>query len=246
MDSTPSPDDNPAARFDEEDVLPLDPVAGFVCALRARYRRAVPLRVGAPLAALMGARTRGASTAATIDPPTDCRGDQPGSTRPMYPRSRGERGAALVELLLVLPLLAMLIFGGLSAANAYSHKLDVTHAAREGARYGATVPELQCSPVSNCGGKTWAQLVRSVAVGRSNGALTDTGVCVALVSGSTGTPIGSGFTTRTDGAACFDDGNGDPGKRVQVRATRTGDKLSAVLFSIPVTQSSTATARFEE
>ena len=161
-------------------------------------------------------------------------------------RARGERGAALVEFAIVLPVLAMLIFGGLSAALAYDHKLDVTHAAREGARYGATVPELQCSPTSNCGGQTWAQLVRSVVVSRSNGSLSASQVCVALVSGTSGASIGSSFTTQVDGTACFNDGNGDPGKRVQVAANRTGDKIDAVIFSMAVTLSSTATARFEE
>lgn len=174
------------------------------------------------------------------------RGLRPRRVRTAGGRASGERGVVMVELALVLPLLTMLIFGGLSAGIAYDHKLDVTHAAREGARYGATVAELQCSPTSKCGGKNWAQLVRSVAVARSNGALSDAQVCVSLVSGSSGTPVGAQFTTKSDGSACFSDGNGDPGKRVQVSATRTGDKINAVLFSMPVTQSSSATARFEE
>ena len=161
-------------------------------------------------------------------------------------RATGEQGSAMVEFAIVLPLLAMLIFGGLSASIAYNYKLDVTHAAREGARYGAAVPELQCSPTANCGGKNWAQLVRTVVATRSNGAVTEAQVCVALVSGSSGTPVGPSFTTQVGGTACFNDGNGDAGKRVQVSANRTGEKINAVIFSMPVTLESKATARFEE
>jgi Flp pilus assembly protein TadG len=159
---------------------------------------------------------------------------------------RDERGAALVELLIVIPLLSMLVFGGLSAAIIYNRKLDITHASREGARYGATVPELQCNPVTNCSGRTWAEHVRTVVIERSEGTLSASQVCVSLVKGVSGTPINASFTTKADGSACFDDGNGDSGKRVQVEARRTGDAISAVLVRIPVTLTSDATARFEE
>jgi Flp pilus assembly protein TadG len=59
--------------------------------------------------------------------------------------SNRERGAALVEFALVLPLVLMLAFGIVTAAVTYNHKIDLTHAAREGARYGATLAQLQCS-----------------------------------------------------------------------------------------------------
>jgi Flp pilus assembly protein TadG len=157
-----------------------------------------------------------------------------------------EHGAALVELLIVIPLLCMIVFGGLSAAINYNRKLDVTHAAREGARYGATLPELQCTPTTNCGGRTWAQHVRSVVVERSDGTLDGGQVCVSLVKGSLGDPVGTAFTTKSDGTACFDDGNGDSGKRVQVSTRRTGDSINAIFVRVPVTLESDATARFEE
>jgi Flp pilus assembly protein TadG len=157
-----------------------------------------------------------------------------------------ERGAALGELVILLPVMFMVIFGALSAAINYNRKLDVTHAAREGARYGATLPELQCTPTSSCGGRPWAQHVQSVVVERSDGTLDTAEVCVSLVKGSTGTPIGASFTTKPDGSACFNDGNGDAGKRVQVSTRRTGDAIDAILVRVPVTLASDATARFEE
>lgn len=163
-------------------------------------------------------------------------------------RSEGsERGAALVEFALILPVVAMITFGMLTAGMAYNHKMDLTHAAREGARYGATVPLAQCTPTSNCGGRTWAQLVQSVVAERSFGAVTASQVCVALVSGtgSPASPVGSTYTTKADGSACYDDGNGDTGNRVQVSLQKTDDKIDAVFFEYNLTLTSKATAKYE-
>jgi Flp pilus assembly protein TadG len=161
-----------------------------------------------------------------------------------------ERGASLVEFTLIVPILLMIVFAIFTGGIVYNNKLDIVHSAREGARYGATVPQSQCIPTSNCGGKTWAQMVQSVVADRSDGVISTSQVCVSLVSGSSGTVVGGSssadFTTKTDGSACFNDGNADSGTRVQVSAQRTGDKINAVLFTIPVTLTSQATARFEQ
>jgi ferredoxin len=55
-------------------------------------------------------------------------------------RLAGERGAALIELALVLPVLLMLVLGIYSAGLGYSRKVAVTNAAREASRFGATLP----------------------------------------------------------------------------------------------------------
>ena len=47
---------------------------------------------------------------------------------------RDERGASLVEFALVLPLLAILLFGIIEASWAFAQQNDVRHGAREGAR----------------------------------------------------------------------------------------------------------------
>lgn len=47
---------------------------------------------------------------------------------------REERGAALVELGIVLPILAVLLFGTIDFGWTFSKQLDVQHGAREGAR----------------------------------------------------------------------------------------------------------------
>ena len=164
-------------------------------------------------------------------------------------RQRGEQGAALVEFALVLPLVLMLAFGMVTAGLTYNHKIDLTHAAREGARYGATLAQLQCTGSPNpCGTQTWAQVVQSVVVQRAFGDLTASQVCVALVNGNPGASVGSTFSVNSpngDGS-CYSDGNGDAGKRVQVAIAKSGDSINGLVFKIPVTLTSQATAKFEQ
>jgi Flp pilus assembly protein TadG len=160
-----------------------------------------------------------------------------------------ERGSALVEFAIILPMVLMLAFGIMTAGITYNHKIDLTHAAREGARYGATLPQLQCTGSPNpCGTQNWAQVVQSVVVERALGTVSASQVCVALVTGNPGAVLASGFSVNSPNAdgTCYSDGNGDSGKRVQVSITKTGDKIDGLLFKIPVTLTSQATAKFEQ
>ena len=52
-------------------------------------------------------------------------------------RAASDRGAAAVELALLMPILAVLLFGIAQLGLALSAKVSVTHAAREGARLAA-------------------------------------------------------------------------------------------------------------
>jgi Flp pilus assembly protein TadG len=52
-------------------------------------------------------------------------------------RSRSEDGVALVEFALVLPVLALLLFGMLDFGKAFNYWIDETHLANEGARFAA-------------------------------------------------------------------------------------------------------------
>jgi hypothetical protein len=56
---------------------------------------------------------------------------------PTHPRRRrpDERGVALVEFALVLPLLLLLLFGMLDFGRAFNYWIDSTHLANEGARW---------------------------------------------------------------------------------------------------------------
>jgi Flp pilus assembly protein TadG len=176
-----------------------------------------------------------------------------GTAQTQGKRAHGERGAAMVEFVLILPVFMMMIFGGITAGIAYEHKAEVVHAVRDGARYGATVPLGQCDTTSSCGDRNWAQVVQYVTAQRSDGTLSTSQICVALVAGSSGAVYsrsGGVYSTGTSATfpttGCFSDGNVDTGTRVHVSAVRGGDKINLVLGSIPVTLGSTGTARYEQ
>jgi Flp pilus assembly protein TadG len=152
----------------------------------------------------------------------------------------------LVEFALVFPLLVFLIFAIFGAGMVLNQRLSVTQAGREGARYGSTVPIDQCTPVANCSGLNWAQLVRDVTADRSGGAVTTANVCVALVQGpgSAPVPLGASFTTAGSGAACYADGSADTGKRVQVKINLP-TQVEAAILTVPITLDTEALTRFE-
>ena len=189
---------------------------------------------------------RRASTARDRRNGSDRRGGDPG-------RASGERGAALVELVIILPVFLLLVFGALSGALAYEHKSEVVQAVRDGSRFGATTPVEQCDDITACGGRNWAQLVQYLTSQRSDGALSSSQICVALVTGASGvvyTRTGGVYTTGTNSTfptpGCFADGNADTGMRVHVSGVRNGDRINLTLGSIPVTLSSSATSHYEQ
>lgn len=99
-------------------------------------------------------------------------------------RRGSQRGAAVIELALVLPILVMLVFGIFSAGLTYNDHLSLTNAVREGGRLGAAIDY-------SANGTGWANDVRSrVQQTYFNGSssLSDAQVCVALVS-SAGTKL---------------------------------------------------------
>ena len=159
----------------------------------------------------------------------------------------------MVEFVLIMPVFLLIVFGGITAALAYEHKADVVHAVRDGARYGSTLPAGQCDTVANCCNRNWAQLVQYVTSQISDGTLSTSQICVALVTGSTGTVYvrtggvyTTGTTTTFPTTGCFSDGNVDTGNRVHVSAVRNGDKINLVFSSITVSQRSRGTARYEQ
>lgn len=159
-----------------------------------------------------------------------------------------DRGAVLVEFALVLPLLMVLIMGMITAGRAYDQKLQITHAAREGARFAATVPPSQT--FSN--GGTWANNVRDLVVERSAGQLDAAQVCVALVEGSPGTVFAgsssystAGSTTPCIAGQAYPISGTDDGMRVQVTASRPGHIDLVVFGRVSFMISSSATAKSE-
>lgn len=167
--------------------------------------------------------------------------------------NRTERGASLVEFAIVMPLVLMLVIGLVSAGIAYNEKLALTHAARETARFGATLPI--SNPVYPTNLNQWldALAVRAVddATGSLDPAAPGYSLCVAYVY-----PDGTGADDQTrkrvdtgggpvfSAGTCFADGRPDEERRVQVQASQNTD-FEALLFSTTVTLTSRATARFE-
>jgi Flp pilus assembly protein TadG len=101
-------------------------------------------------------------------------------------RCRHERGAVLVEFVLVLPVLFALLLGITTGGTAYATKIGMVEAVREGARFGATLQ-------LGSGGAAVASFKQDVidrVVGAAAGELVAADVCVDLVLPTGGTACG--------------------------------------------------------
>jgi hypothetical protein len=167
--------------------------------------------------------------------------------------SGDERGASLVELAFALPLLIMLLVGMVSAGIAYNHQLSLTHAVREGGRYGATLP------VNPGTMDDWLETVINQTVADATGTLAagvpGRYVCVAYVhpdgiaAGDTTTRRilnTSGLQASEGGQQCFtgNDNRPDSERRVQIVVERQTD-FSVVFWSTSLTLGHEAVNRFE-
>jgi Flp pilus assembly protein TadG len=77
-------------------------------------------------------------------------------------KAREDRGAALVEFALVLPLLALILFGTIEFAWTFSQHLDLRHGSREGARLAAVsyLPEADADQVEAIGAAVCSRMER--------------------------------------------------------------------------------------
>ena len=88
-------------------------------------------------------------------------------------RRRDESGSNAVEFALIVPILAMLLLGIVTAGISYSNAIGATNAVREGARYGATA-NAATSP-------TWGQdVVARVRGTQFDDSASATAICVQL------------------------------------------------------------------
>lgn len=143
-----------------------------------------------------------------------------------------ERGAVVVEFGLVLPLLLALFLGIFSGGQAYSDKISLIEAVREGARYGASLPlGTGATPVT-----TWETGVRDRVVNASGGELVAANVCVKLVLPTGATDCG---IADPPGAA-----NEPTVHLVKVSATRS-TKLEFFFFTMNPLMNPQQVARFE-
>lgn len=162
------------------------------------------------------------------------------------------RGASLIELALALPILIMLLVGMVSAAVAYNHQLALTHAAREGGRYAATLPVTNFASMEEWLGEIVTQVVDD-ATGTLDPAVPNRYVCVAYVhpDGLVSTDqtarrelIGGTLTGIQSGTQCFSDGRPDDERRVQVMTGRDTD-FTVVFFSSTISLDAEGVNRFE-
>ena len=162
----------------------------------------------------------------------------------------GSAGAALIELAMVLPLIVMLILGMVSAGIAFNNQLALTHAAREGGRFAATLPVTNFVNMN-----AWLDAVAIGVVNDSTGSLGPGVpghlVCVAFVhpdgiaaSDLTSNRIDNGGVISYNADTCFADGRPDSERRVQVAVAREAD-FNALVFSSTLTLDGEAVSRFE-
>jgi Flp pilus assembly protein TadG len=68
--------------------------------------------------------------------------------RRLLRRGRGEEGVTAVEFAIILPVLSLLILGGMDLGHGYYIKHIITNASREGARYAAAYTSSTTPPTS--------------------------------------------------------------------------------------------------
>lgn len=145
---------------------------------------------------------------------------------------RAERGAAVVEFALVVPLLMALLLGIFTGGMAYFQKLTMAEAVRDGARYGAAY--LTGTGTGELA--AWEAAVKARVAETSSGVLTSSDVCAKLVQ-------------PTSSSAC---GLVDPGgasaettvRLVKVSATKNA-KLEFFFFEMNRTITAQFVARYE-
>lgn len=159
-----------------------------------------------------------------------------------------DRGAAAVEFVLVLPLFLMLVFGTVSAGFAFERWLNVIQAARETARFAATLPV----PPSPGTIDDWFTEVGAVAVETAGIDPADSGsyfICIRFVNDvgpalAPATQLRTWGSLSTAGATCTSSTAGD--NRVEVVIRRSVDfglVIAPPNVSLPVQGSNTS--RFE-
>lgn len=141
-----------------------------------------------------------------------------------------ERGASLVEFALVVPLLALFLFGIVQFGLAYDMKQSINSAAREGARMAAIPDEanVTCSTISGRVSSTFnsmqttpIDLLRVVVVDATNPAITRK-TCTAAGCTPASTPASA--------SPC----SGQPGQTVVVTATKKHDITIPFFGVLPV------------
>jgi hypothetical protein len=108
-------------------------------------------------------------------------------------RTRTDKGAVALEFALILPVLAILLLGTVSAGITYSHGIGLSNAVREGARFGATTGTSPSPLTPASWNSTVVARVRATQFDSTAGA---TAICVRLWKG---TAAAGAVVASTDG-----------------------------------------------
>jgi Flp pilus assembly protein TadG len=163
--------------------------------------------------------------------------------------TRRDEGAAAVEFALLFPLFLAIVFGIINFGFAFNQKINLTQAAREASRYGATL-SLKASHktgvLADGTVDTWLAKVQQVALSAGGDDLkagrSGRYLCVAYVSAAQTKSLTIGSGGPASSAKCYDDGRDDD--RVQV-VLRSDTALDVLLFGGTITVGSTSTTHFE-
>lgn len=137
-----------------------------------------------------------------------------------------QRGAAVVETAFTLVLLVMLLLGTVTAGIAFGQSNALQTAAREGARFGATLPDAG-SKIAEI-----EDVTEKAATGALDSGVPGRMICAAVVE------------SDSDPDRCFTDGRPEGEWRVQVAVERSAT-INAVVFSTDITLREEAVARYE-
>ena len=142
-----------------------------------------------------------------------------------------------MELALVLPLVMALLLGIFTGGAAYFRKISLVDAARDGARYGASLKH----DTASGGLATWRQRVKDRVAELSGGQVTAAEVCAELV-----TPTGSDTACGVGDppGAASDPTVLAPASLVKVSVSKP-TKLEFVFFTSTPTISAKIVARYE-
>lgn len=124
---------------------------------------------------------------------------------------RGDRGAAAVEFALLFPIFMILALGIIAVGTAFSKQINVTQAAREASRFGATyVVEKATFPSEPTGITAWLKQVDKAlteAAGAANDPIGGFDYrCVAFVVTDAAGTIDVGASKSLENGATFDSG----------------------------------------
>ena len=146
----------------------------------------------------------------------------------------------MIEFALLLPLVMALLLGLFTGGFAYFQKISLVDAAREGARYGASLKH----DGTSSGIEALELQVEARVVELSGGQLSADDVCVQLVT-PTGSsdPVSNCGVTDPPGAAS-DPTALAPASLVKVSATKVAN-IEAIFFTASPTLSAKVVARYE-